>query len=60
MAPGGDGIYRSELFGGLWLDGAALLRADTAGVERVLQEGLASPEHERFAAELASRRQANP
>jgi Uma2 family endonuclease len=28
QAPGGDGIYRSEIFPGLWLDSAALLRRD--------------------------------
>ncbi|HEY1861677.1 MAG TPA: Uma2 family endonuclease [Gemmataceae bacterium] len=57
MEPGADGIYRSELFGGLWLDGTALFRADTAAVQQVLQLGLASPDHARFKAELASRRQ---
>jgi len=57
MEPGADGIYRSELFRGLWLDGAALLRADTVAVQAGLQLGLASPEHARFKAELASRRQ---
>jgi len=56
MEPGADGIYRSELFGGLWRDGAALLRADTAAVQQVLQQGLASPEHAHFKVELARRR----
>jgi Uma2 family endonuclease len=59
MEPAADGIYRSELFGGLWLDGAALLRADTAAVLQVLQQGLAAPEHARFKAELASRSRPN-
>jgi Uma2 family endonuclease len=48
LEPGADGIFRSELFGGLWLDPAALLRGDTAGVQAVLQQGLASAEHAQF------------
>ena len=48
LAPGPDGILRSELFGGLWLDALALFRGDTARVHEVLGQGLASPEHARF------------
>jgi Uma2 family endonuclease len=48
LEPETDGIYRSPLFGGLWLDAAALLRCDTARVQEVLNRGLASPEHEKF------------
>jgi len=48
LDPGPDGIYRSRLFGGLWLDADALLRGDTAQVQKVLQQGLASPEHVQF------------
>jgi hypothetical protein len=40
-----SGIYRSEVFAGLWLDPAALIRGDLARVVEVLQQGLASPEH---------------
>ncbi len=32
LAPGADGVYRSEIFPGLWLDAAALLRGDLAAV----------------------------
>jgi Uma2 family endonuclease len=49
LPPGEDGIYRSAVFPGLWLDPAALLRLDSAAVLQVLQRGLASPEHEVFA-----------
>src|SRR5215510_5588951 len=47
-----EGLYRSEVFPGLWLDPAALLRGDLATVLTVVQRGLASPEHDAFAARL--------
>jgi len=54
-----DGVYKSEVFPGLWLDAAALQRRDMAQVLAVLQQGLASPEHhafvERLKAALAGR-----
>jgi Uma2 family endonuclease len=51
--PDADGIYRSAVFPGLWLDPAALLRNDLAGVFAVLDRGLATPEHAAFVAHLA-------
>ena len=59
LAPGSDGIIRSEVFPGLWLDPAALLRGDSARVLAVAQQGHGSPEHTAFLQELA-RRAANP
>ena len=53
LAPGADGILRSEVFPGLWLDPAAWLRNDRPRVHAVLQQGLASPEHAAFVARLA-------
>jgi Uma2 family endonuclease len=50
---GSDGILRSEVFPGLWLDPAALLRGDNGRVLRVLQEGLVTPEHAAFVTRLA-------
>ncbi len=51
--PAGDnGIFRSEVFPGLWLDAAALLDANTSRVLEVLQQGLASPEHVEFVGRL--------
>jgi hypothetical protein len=38
---GADGVYRSEVFPGLWLDPAALIRGDLATVLQVLQRGIA-------------------
>jgi hypothetical protein len=52
LAPGPDGILRSEVFPGLWLDPRALLAADLPRVLAVLQQGLASPEHAAFVARL--------
>jgi len=51
------GISKSTIFPGLWLDVPALLRGDLARVLAVLQEGIASPEHVQFVAELNERRQ---
>src|SRR5207249_1637331 len=46
------GFYQSEVFPGLWLDAAALVRSDLATVLKVLEQGLASPEHAAFVAGL--------
>jgi Putative restriction endonuclease len=51
-----DGACRSEGFPGLWLDVDAMVRRDVIRVNAVLQQGLQSPEHARFVAELAARR----
>ncbi len=48
LPPEADGIFRSPLFGGLWLDPQALLQADTARILEVLYQGLASPAHAAF------------
>jgi hypothetical protein len=52
MKPGDDGIFRSEVFPGLWLDPSALLRQDAPRLREVLQQGLATPEHSAFVARL--------
>lgn len=52
MAVDTEGLLRSEVFPGLWLDSAALLRGDLATVLAVVQRGLASPEHTTFVARL--------
>jgi len=48
-----DGLYQSEVFPGLWLDAAALIRGDLARVLAVVQQGLATPEHAEFVKRLA-------
>jgi Uma2 family endonuclease len=50
--PTAAGHYASEVFPGLWLDLAALLRGDVARVSAVLQQGIASPEHAAFVDKL--------
>jgi hypothetical protein len=51
-----DGLWRSRVFPGLWLDGTALLDGNVARVLGKLQDGLNSPEHRAFVAELERRR----
>jgi hypothetical protein len=46
------GIYRSEVFPGLWQDAANLTQFNLAPVLQVLQQGLASPEHADFVRRL--------
>jgi hypothetical protein len=53
---GTDGILRSTVFPGLWLDPTALLKGDLAMVLAVLQRGIQSPEHAEFVARLARAR----
>ena len=50
--PDADGISRSLVFPGLWLDPIALLRGDTARVQEILQQGLHSAEHAQFVEQL--------
>jgi Uma2 family endonuclease len=52
LATSADGLMRSTIFPGLWLDPAALIRGDLATVLAVVQRGLSSPEHAEFAARL--------
>jgi len=46
------GLYRSEVFPGLWLDPTALVGGDMTTVIAALQRGLASPEHAAFVSRL--------
>jgi Uma2 family endonuclease len=50
--PDADGIFRSALFPGLWLDAGALVRGDMPALLAVLQNGLASAEHASFVTKL--------
>ncbi len=52
LEPGADGILRSAVFPGLWLDPAALVSGDSARVLAVLQQGIGSSEHAEFVARL--------
>ncbi|MCI0461117.1 MAG: Uma2 family endonuclease, partial [Gemmataceae bacterium] len=51
-----QGIYRSQVFPGLWIDRQALRKRDTPRLSAVLQEGLASREHAAFVKRLQAAR----
>jgi hypothetical protein len=51
-----NGIFRSKVFPGLWLDAAALWRQDLAGILKILERGLKSAEHTSFVKSLAARK----
>jgi Uma2 family endonuclease len=53
LLPDADGIKRSIVFPGLWLDTTALLNGDLPCVHAVLRAGLANPAHAAFVATLA-------
>lgn len=55
LAPGSDGILRSETFPGLWLDPAALIAGNLARVLLVLHQGTETPEHAEFVRTLQER-----
>lgn len=52
IEPDANGVLRSEVFPGLWLQPAAFWTGDLATMLTVLQEGLATPEHAAFVARL--------
>jgi Uma2 family endonuclease len=52
LAASEDGVTRSEVFPGLWLDRAALLRGELNVVLDVLRRGLESAEHAEFVVRL--------
>jgi Uma2 family endonuclease len=52
MEPDGDGILRSRVFPGLWIDPSALLAQDAAKVLEIAQRGIASQEHAAFVEHL--------
>ena len=58
LPPSADGILRSTVFPGLWLDPAALVQGEKARVKAILEQGLSSPEHAEFVARLERARTA--
>ncbi len=48
-----DGLYRSTVLPGLWLDPVALLKGDRRRLRAVVDLGCATPEHAAFVARLA-------
>jgi Uma2 family endonuclease len=56
VRPGADGVSRSRVFPGLWIDGPALLACRSARLTEVLNRGLASAEHTAFVERLRAAR----
>lgn len=56
IQPGADGVIRSGVFPGLWMDPKGLFERPPRKLFTVLNKGLASPEHAAFVAELKARR----
>lgn len=52
LTPDANGVLRSQVFPGLWLQPAAFWSGDLATMLDVLREGVASPEHAAFVARL--------
>jgi Uma2 family endonuclease len=52
LTPDADGVHKSEVFPGLWLDVQALISGDLPRVRQVLEDGLATPEHAEFVEQL--------
>ena len=60
IPPAADGVHRSRVFPGLWLDSGALWEGLLGRVLACLQEGIASPQHADFVRELAKRKLSRP
>ena len=50
-----NGIYKSRVFPGLWLDPVAVFDRSAKRLLAVLQQGIATPEHAKFAAKLQTK-----
>jgi len=57
LEPNPDGVICSATFPGLWLDKSALLTGNLARVIEVLQQGLATSEHQTFVHQLMEKSQ---
>ena len=56
LFPDSGGVFRSQIFPGLWLDAPALLRGDFATVMKVLKRGLQTKQHRDFVRKLQANR----
>jgi Uma2 family endonuclease len=56
IRPGADGICRSRIFPGFWIDEVALLARESSRLAEVLNQGLASPAHAAFVEQLRAAR----
>ncbi len=55
-----DGLLRSEVLPGLWLDPAAVVARDTSRMFAVAMQGVASPEHGAFVTQLQTALKVTP
>jgi Uma2 family endonuclease len=56
IKPDVQGVYKSRVFPGLWIDAPALIARNAARLIEVVQQGIASPQHARFVAKLQAKR----
>ena len=56
LAPDADGLLKSEVFPGLWLDANALVRGDLSAVLAAVQRGGETSEHTAFVQRLDAKR----
>lgn len=56
LEPDADGLMRSRVFPGLWLDPAALWQDAPNALRAAVEKGIQTPEHAAFVAELRERR----
>jgi Uma2 family endonuclease len=56
LEPFEGGLYRSQVFPGLWLDLEQLWKGDFAGMAETIRHGTATPEHAAFLCQLAARK----
>ena len=52
--PDSAGVYKSQLFPGLWIDAKALARGDAAGMLAAVEAGTKTAMHKKFVAKLRS------
>jgi hypothetical protein len=56
VSPDADGLYRSRVFPGLWLDPESLLTRDTRRLRAVIDQGVATADHAAFVERMAKAR----
>lgn len=56
LKPTREGILKSRVFPGLWLDGPALVARDSTRLKAAVMQGVASPEHAAFVLRLGEQR----
>jgi len=59
LTPDEQGILHSQVFPGLYFDSARFWSGDLAGLLALLQQGISSPEHADFVAQLAGKQLTN-